>query len=140
MRQLLFLKSLTRPRDSYKASPYKWFSSFVFNRHLENLFPLFAGLSHKPNTIVSFENFQRISKQILRESKRERRLKKVFQEFDAEKKGYIEVHGIKRVLRRLRIDHTESDIDLMMKMADTKGDGRVYFEEFLQIFSESDDI
>jgi len=90
--------------------------------------------------MVSFENFQCISKQILRESKRERRLKKVFQEFDAEKKGYIEVHGIKRVLRRLRIDHTESDIDLMMKMADTKGDGRVYFEEFLQIFSESDDI
>jgi len=99
-----------------------------------------AGLSHKPNTMVSFENFQSISKQILRESKRERRLKKVFQEFDAEKKGYIEVHGIKRVLTRLRIDHTESDIDLMMKMADTKGDGRVYFEEFLQIFSESDDI
>ena len=64
----------------------------------------------------------------------------MFQEFDAEKKGYIEGLGIRRVLRRLHIDHTESDIDLMMKMADTKGDGRVHFEEFLQIFNDSDDI
>ena len=72
--------------------------------------------------------------------RKERRLKRVFQEFDAEKKGYIEGHGIRRVLRRLHIDHTESDIDLMMKMADTKGDGRVDFEEFLQIFNDSDDI
>lgn len=90
--------------------------------------------------MVSYESFQRISKQILRETNRERRLKRVFQEFDAEKKGFIEAQGIKRVLRRLHIDYTESDIDLMIKMADTKGDGRLDFEEFLQIFNESDDV
>ena len=90
--------------------------------------------------MISYESFQRISKQILRETKRERRLKRVFQEFDVEKKGFIEAQGIKRVLRRLRIEYTESDIDQMIKMADTKGDGRVDFEEFFQIFNDSDDI
>lgn len=90
--------------------------------------------------MVPFESFQRLSKQVLRETKRERRLKRVFQEFDVEKKGYIEAQGIKRVLRRLNIEHTESDIDLMIKMADTKGDERVDFDEFIQIFSESDFI
>lgn len=99
-----------------------------------------AGLNNRPNTMVSYDSFQRLSKQILRETKRERRLKRVFQEFDVEKKGYIEAQGIKRVLRRLNIDHTESDIDLMIKMADTKGDERVDFDEFIQIFSESDFI
>lgn len=103
--------------------------------HLHN-----AGLGNSQNTMISYESFQRISKQILRETKRERRLKRVFQEFDAEKKGFIEAQGIKRVLRRLRIEYTESDIDLMIKMADTKGEGRVDFEEFLQIFNDSDDI
>lgn len=97
-------------------------------------------MGNSQNTIISYESFQRISKQILRETKRERRLKRVFQEFDAEKKGFIEAQGIKRVLRRLRIEYTESDIDLMIKMADTKGEGRVDFEEFLQIFNDSDDI
>ncbi|KAL9965781.1 hypothetical protein ACROYT_G029626 [Oculina patagonica] len=99
-----------------------------------------TGLNQRPNTMVSFENFQRLSKQILRETNRERRLKRVFQEFDVEKKGYIEAQGIKRVLRRLNIDHTESDIDLMIKMADTKGDERVDYDEFIQIFTESDFI
>lgn len=107
---------------------------------LANVSHLFTGLGDSPNTMVSYESFQRISKQILRETNRERRLKRVFQEFDAEKKGFIEAQGIKRVLRRLHIDYTESDIDLMIKMADTKGDGRVDFEEFLQIFNESDDV
>lgn len=97
-----------------------------------------TGLNNRPNTTVSYEKFQQLSQQILRETKRERRLKRVFQEFDVEKKGYIEAQGIKRVLRRLNIDHTESDIDLMIKMADTKGDGRVDFDEFIQIFGESD--
>ena len=82
---------------------------------------LFSGLGHRSNTLISYDIFQQICKKILRESRKERRLKRVFQEFDAEKKGYIEGHGIRRVLRRLHIDHTESDIDLMMKMADTKG-------------------
>ena len=99
-----------------------------------------TGINNRPNTTVSYDSFQRLSKQIFRETKRERRLKRVFQEFDVEKKGYIEAQGIKRVLRRLNIDHTESDIDLMIKMADTKGDERVDFDEFIQIFGESDFI
>lgn len=116
------------------------FNSLLFIAVFTTFSRLFAGLNHRPNTMVSFESFQRLSKRILRETKRERRLKRVFQEFDVEKKGYIEAQGIKRVLRRLNIDHTESDIDLMIKMADTKGDERVDFDEFIQIFSESDFI
>ncbi|XP_067052993.1 calmodulin-like protein 3 [Acropora muricata] len=99
-----------------------------------------AGLGHTPNTVISYKSFQGISKQILRETNRERRLKRVFQEFDVEKKGYIEALAIKRALRRLRIDFVDSDIDVMIKMADTKGDGSVDYDEFLQIFSDADDI
>ncbi|XP_068687389.1 uncharacterized protein [Montipora foliosa] len=99
-----------------------------------------AGLGHSPNTMISYQSFESISKQILRETNRERRLKRVFQEFDAEKKGFIEAQGIMRVLTRLRIDFMDSDIDLMIKVADTKGDGSVDYEEFVQIFNDSDDI
>ena len=101
---------------------------------------LFIGLGHTPNTVISYKSFQGISKQILQETNRERRLKRVFQEFDVEKKGYIEALAIKRALRRLRIDFVDSDIDVMIKMADTKGDGSVDYDEFLQIFSDADDI
>ena len=90
--------------------------------------------------MISYQSFESISKQILRETNRERRLKRVFQEFDAEKKGFIEAQGIKRVLTRLRIDFMDSDIDLMIKVADTKGDGSVDYEEFVQIFNDSEDI
>ncbi|XP_068732367.1 uncharacterized protein [Montipora capricornis] len=99
-----------------------------------------AGLGHSPNTMISYHSFESISKQILRETNRERRLKRVFQEFDAEKKGFIEAQGIKRVLTRLRIDFMDLDIDLMIKVADTKGDGSVDYEEFVQISNDSDDI
>ena len=82
--------------------------------------------------------FSRFPKQSCLNRERNDVLKECFK--SSTRKGYIEGHGIRRVLRRLHIDHTESDIDLMMKVADTKGDGRVDFEEFLQIFNDSDDI
>ena len=90
--------------------------------------------------MVSYENFQKILKQGMEQTKREKRLRRVFQEFDVENKGYIEAQGIKRVLKRLNIEYAESDIDLMIKIADTKGDGRVDYDEFIQIFNESDVI
>lgn len=89
--------------------------------------------------MISYQSFESISNQILRKKNRERRLKRVFQEFDAEKKGFIEAQGIKRVLTRLRIDLMDSDIDLMIKVAATKGDGSVDYEEFVQIFNDSED-
>ena len=61
----------------------------------------------------------------------------VFREFDPEKKGYIEANGIKHVLTKLDIEHTDTDVKLMVETADSDGDGRVDYEDFLQMFTET---
>ena len=70
-----------------------------------------------------------------RERTEEKELRKVFAEFDVDGKGAIEAEGIKRVLTKLNIDHSDADIALMIDTADVNGDGKVDFNEFLQIFT-----
>jgi Ca2+-binding EF-hand superfamily protein len=67
-------------------------------------------------------------------------LKRAFDEFDIDKKGYIEGSGIERVLTKLKIEHTSEEIELMVEVADTNGDGKVDLDEFLQIFKNAEEF
>ncbi|XP_020908087.1 calmodulin-2/4-like [Exaiptasia diaphana] len=96
-----------------------------------------SGLDSNTSTDeINFGMFSNLVEKITSEKDNEADLKMAFEEFDCEKKGYIEGAGIKRVLTRLNIEYTSEEIDLMIEVADTNGDGRVDMEEFLQIFKE----
>lgn len=96
-----------------------------------------TGFYKGKNTAVSFDNFVHLTRQIYEDTKRTRKLWQVFREFDPEKKGYIEASGIKHVLTKLDIEHTDTDVKLMVETADSDGDGRVDYEDFLQMFTET---
>ncbi|KAK3699382.1 hypothetical protein QZH41_006559 [Actinostola sp. cb2023] len=96
------------------------------------------GIDADTESEINFGMFSSLVRRFASEKEQETQLRLAFEEFDGDKKGYIEAHGIKRVLTRLKIEHTAEEIDLMMEVADTNGDGRVDVEEFLQIFKPTE--
>ena len=54
-----------------------------------------------------------------------------FKMFDKDKNGYIEREELKQMMTKLGEKLTDSEIDEMMKEADTDKDGRVNYNEFL---------
>lgn len=85
--------------------------------------------------MVSYQQFVNIASTILRERTEEKELRNVFAKFDVFGNGAIEAEGIKRVLTKLEIDHSDDEIALMIESADTNGDGKVDFHEFMQMFT-----
>ena len=69
---------------------------------------------------ISYQNFVSMALMLRRERTEEKELRKVFAEFDVDGKGAIEAEGIKRVLTKLNIDHSDADIALMIDTADVK--------------------
>ena len=76
-----------------------------------------------------------VASTVLKERSEEIELHKVFAEFDVYGKGAIEAEGIKRVLTKLEIEHTDDEIALMIETADANGDGKVDLHEFMQMFT-----
>ena len=63
-------------------------------------------------------------------------IRKQFDNYDKEKKGYITKDEFKRVLEnKISSNITTEEVDKMMEEADKDGDGQIDYEEFLKAFS-----
>jgi calmodulin len=64
-------------------------------------------------------------------------LREAFNVFDKDKNGFIDRDEIKDVLKTLTgVEHSETEIDLMIKEADTNNDGKVSFQEFKKMMGK----
>ena len=92
-------------------------------------------MSFDNEATVSYQQFVSIASTVIRDRTEEKELRKVFAQFDVFGKGAIEAEGIKRVLTKLEIDHSDDEIAVMIETADANGDGKVDFHEFMQMFT-----
>ncbi|ABO97277.1 predicted protein, partial [Ostreococcus lucimarinus CCE9901] len=57
-------------------------------------------------------------------------IRQAFREFDLDRNGYVGAAEIAHVLASMGEKVTDDEIDEMILMADTDGDGQISFEEF----------
>ena len=63
-------------------------------------------------------------------------MKQMFKIFDPEQKGYVTKEELKEVLKqKLKLPFTDQQIDGMLDYADSAGDGRINYYEFIQMLS-----
>ena len=60
-------------------------------------------------------------------------LKNLFTQLDRNHNGLIQLHEIRYIVTHSEEKLTEKDIEIIMKEADTDGDGLISFEEFMMI-------
>ena len=60
-------------------------------------------------------------------------LKNLFTQLDRNKNGLIQLHEIRYIVTHSEQNLTEKDIEIIMKEADTDGDGLISYEEFMTI-------
>ena len=60
-------------------------------------------------------------------------LKNLFTLLDRNKNGLIQLHEIRYIVTHSEQNLTEKDIEIIMKEADTDGDGLISYEEFMTI-------
>ena len=63
-------------------------------------------------------------------------LRKAFSAMDANGDGVVEKDELKNLLKGLGEDVNDAVVDEMMALADTDGDGKVNFEEFVKAATE----
>ncbi|GFN75355.1 calmodulin [Plakobranchus ocellatus] len=59
------------------------------------------------------------------------KLQRLFDKYDADKSGYLDKNELRKILELTGHKFTDSEIEKVLKMADTSGDGKVSFDEFL---------
>ena len=84
---------------------------------------------------IYFNQFLKIMARRLKNIKEDedKHLKSLFMTLDRNQNGLISIHEIRYIVTHSSEDISESDIEIIMKEADTDGDGKISFEEFMTI-------
>ena len=87
------------------------------------------------NGQIYFNQFLKIMARRLKNIKEDedKHLKSLFMTLDRNQNGLISIHEIRYIVAHSSEDISESDIEIIMKEADTDGDGKISFEEFMTI-------
>jgi len=65
----------------------------------------------------------------------EAEIKAAFNVFDSDKCGYIKADELKSVMSSIGETLTDSEVEEMINLVDTNGDGKISFEEFVSIIN-----
>ncbi len=61
-------------------------------------------------------------------------LRVVFRQFDQDGSGYIQANELENIMNKLGRHFNKSQIDAIVNSLDTSGDGKISFNEFVQLF------
>lgn len=86
----------------------------------------------RKNGVINFDEFMKVvSCEMVHEEEAE--IMRLFRVFDSDRKGYVTREKLQTVLKKLGLNFTEQQINLMMEAADTAQDGRINYEEFVDL-------
>ncbi|CAF3774664.1 unnamed protein product [Rotaria socialis] len=99
------------------------------------------GLKHLMNEMdtdgsdqIEFEEFSRVMAATYFKKYSEDELRAAFRQFDADGSGYIQSSELENIMQKMGRHFTKEQIDVMVKALDTSGDGKIGFNEFVQLF------
>jgi Ca2+-binding EF-hand superfamily protein len=60
----------------------------------------------------------------------------VFEQIDTNHNGFLEPEEIRIVMQGASVDITDEELDIMIRNADTNGDGRIDIQEFKRLLAD----
>ena len=97
---------------------------------------LFQSVDSDGNGTIEFEEFLLLMQNRLHETTFEEDLRKAFDHFDTDHDGYISQKELKKAMKKNKMQLSKTEINVMMKEADSDGDGMVSFEEFVSMMTQ----
>jgi len=85
------------------------------------------------NGTIDFEEFLEMMKKKSSETDQLEDLRHAFRIFDRDGDGYISLQELKRVTTTLGQALTDEEVDMFMMEADTNGDGKLDYDEFVKM-------
>lgn len=61
-------------------------------------------------------------------------LRAAFRQFDQDGSGYIQADELENIMQKMGRRFDKAQINAMVKSLDSSGDGKISFEEFVQLF------
>lgn len=108
-----------------------------FQHKSPTIFKMVCELDVEGKGRVDFEEFlDMMTENTVDESSKEE-IRKVFNLFDIDQTGYIELKNLKKIARELGESLREEDIVELITKSDADGDGKVSFQEFYDIMSRT---
>ncbi|CAF1578947.1 unnamed protein product, partial [Didymodactylos carnosus] len=83
---------------------------------------------------IEFDEFCRVMGPALFKKYTREELYETFRIFDQDGNGYIQAKELELIFARMGKRMRRNDIDVMIKLLDTSGDGQISFDEFLKLF------
>ena len=61
-------------------------------------------------------------------------MRAAFRQFDQDDSGYIQANELDSIMKKMGKHFNRSQIDELLKSLDSSGDGKISFDEFVQLF------
>jgi len=101
---------------------------------MDDVKKMIAGVDIDKNGKIEFEEFlEMMASGVTSVTTMEGPLLQAFKQFDKDGNGFIDASELKKTMRELGQNLTDDEIESMMKEADTNGDGKIDYQEFLKM-------
>lgn len=82
---------------------------------------------------VDFDTFLKYMQKKMQTAESEEEIKRAFQVFDREGNGHLKSAELRHIMTCLGEKLTDQEVDEMIKEADTNGDGKIMYENFVKM-------
>ncbi|CAI9722192.1 calmodulin 4 [Octopus vulgaris] len=99
----------------------------------ESMIPKLSSDEIEGNGTIEFNEFLEMMMKCKSETNERQEVTDAFKVFDTNKDGFINASELRHVMMNLGEKLTDKEVEDMIREADADGDGRIDYEEFIQI-------
>lgn len=86
---------------------------------------------------IDFAEFLTMMARKMKDTDSEEEIREAFKVFDRDNNGFISAQELRHVMTSIGEKLTDEEVDMMIKEADANGDGRIDYNEFVQLLVSS---